>query len=262
MSKRRKALYTMPTRLETAFASTIKRIQNQQHERAVQAMDVLKSVFLAKKQLSVSELRHALAVNATPQDTISSGETLDWENLPSEKSLVDWCLGLVIVDEETSTVRLVHKSLYEYLLGQYKKNEIFRNGDAEIAHTCLKYMLFNDAEKFELIIGLTVGENQDPHLIEFNPINTINNLRLQKFSLLHYAIYSWGHHLRRNTTPAVDAIPSISCNVNSSPPVSRRFSSIYHCVIAPLTLQKTCWRFIRIYRSACTLLFILVWKHL
>jgi hypothetical protein len=94
----------MPTSLESAFASTIERIKNQQHETAVQAMDVLKWVFLAKRQLSVAELRHALAVNVTPQDTISSGETLDWENLPSEKSLVDWCLGLVIVNEETSTV--------------------------------------------------------------------------------------------------------------------------------------------------------------
>jgi hypothetical protein len=121
ISKRRKALSTMPTRLETAFESTISRIKNQISERFTQAMDVLKWTFLTQRPLTVIELRHALSVMIDPSKMqpgklpLAYDESLHWDNFPSEKSLLDWCLGLIIIDEETSTVRLVHKSLHDYL---------------------------------------------------------------------------------------------------------------------------------------------------
>jgi hypothetical protein len=70
-------------------------------------------------------------------------KTLDWDNIPSEKPLVDCCLGLVIVDE-TSTVQLVHRLLHDYLAKLHENGEVFPNGHSEIAHTCLQYMCFND----------------------------------------------------------------------------------------------------------------------
>ncbi|KAI5807806.1 hypothetical protein BZA77DRAFT_391973 [Pyronema omphalodes] len=150
ISKRRKALYTMPVKLETAFKSTISRIQNQDSERSRQAMDVLKWTFLAQRPLSVEELRHALSVDLDLSKMrpgylpIAHDETLDLDNLPSEESLIDWCLGLIVIDEETSTIRLVHKSLHDYLTELDGLGKIFPNGHTEIALTCLQYMRFND----------------------------------------------------------------------------------------------------------------------
>jgi hypothetical protein len=112
----------MPTRLETAFESTISRIKNQISERFTQAMDVLKWTFLTQYPLTVIKLYHTLSVmiNLSKMQPgklpLAYDESLDWDNFPSEKLLLDWCLGLIIIDKETSTVRLVHKLLYDYLM--------------------------------------------------------------------------------------------------------------------------------------------------
>jgi hypothetical protein len=58
----------MPTKLETAFESTISRIKNQESERSKQAMDVLKWTFFAQRPLTVIELRHALSVTIDPSN--------------------------------------------------------------------------------------------------------------------------------------------------------------------------------------------------
>ncbi|KAI5785379.1 hypothetical protein FPQ18DRAFT_86745 [Pyronema domesticum] len=199
ISKRRKALSTMPIKLETAFESTISRIKNQKSERSTQAMDVLKWTFLAKRPLTVIELCHALSVTIDPGKVqpgklpLAYDETLDWDNFPSEKSLIDWCLGLVIIDEETSTVRLVHKSLHDYLTVLHWEGKIFPDGHNEIAYTCLQYMCFHD----------------DKH--EINPLEPkfaehIRKLHLAKFSLLDYATNNFGYHLRDQGSCTVDII--------------------------------------------------------
>jgi hypothetical protein len=70
----------MPVKLATAFEDTIGRIRNQKSERAIQAIDVLKWTFLAERQLTVTELRHALSVSLDSHDSGESdsdeGETI------------------------------------------------------------------------------------------------------------------------------------------------------------------------------------------
>lgn len=51
LSARRKALATLPKKLDDAFAITMIRIQKQPKARARQAMEVLKWTLLAKEQL-------------------------------------------------------------------------------------------------------------------------------------------------------------------------------------------------------------------
>jgi hypothetical protein len=95
----------MPKKLDDAFEVTITRIKEQPKSRAHQAMEVLKWVLLSSRQLTVRELCYPFAV--------MSGKYLDRDHFPSEKSLTAWCLGLVILDKETSSIRLVHKSLVD-----------------------------------------------------------------------------------------------------------------------------------------------------
>ena len=58
--------------------------------------------------LKIDELCHALAVDI--QST-----NLDPENIRPQATVLGSCLGLAVVDAETSTVRLIHHTLQEYL---------------------------------------------------------------------------------------------------------------------------------------------------
>jgi hypothetical protein len=97
-------------------------------------MELLKWTLLAKRQLTITELRHALAATDTTDDYLDSSD------LPFEKSLTDCCYGLVILDKKTASIRLVHKSLQEFLEKKYKNQELFKTGHQDITRTCLKYM--------------------------------------------------------------------------------------------------------------------------
>jgi ankyrin repeat protein len=187
----------LPTGLGSTFESTIGRINTQKCAEATQAIEVLKWTFLVRWPLTVEQMRHALAVSI-PADKEDDRyyENLDWNNRPSEKSLVNLCLGLVVIDEETSTLRLVHKSLYDYLIKQHDLGKIFQEGHAEIAHTCLTYMQFKDSE-------YAVNATDTSKL---NPIISILKRRLKNYPLLRYAMYNWGHHARHQTTPAVESL--------------------------------------------------------
>ncbi|CCX10137.1 Similar to ankyrin repeat-containing protein, putative [Penicillium marneffei ATCC 18224]; acc. no. XP_002144344 [Pyronema omphalodes CBS 100304] len=131
--KRKEALKQMPRGLSDAFKVTLDRIRCQNPDMAQQAMDILQWTFLAQRGLKLEELRHALAVE--PEDT-----DLDWENFIDAEGLLDCCLGLVIIDDSTSTVRLVHKSLQDYLKTEYEQNHIFEHGHYKISPT-IDYML-------------------------------------------------------------------------------------------------------------------------
>lgn len=179
----------MPVGLESAFEITINRIRSQNSQRAEQAMNVLMWTFQGERNLTISELQHALSVTITEDDTPEMEEELDWDSFPTEKSLVDWCLGLVIIDEETSTVRLVHKSFHDYLTRRHKQGSLFPNCHGTMAHICLKYMYFLD-------------DNQlDPSNAESTA--GILKSRWEKYCFLDYAVDNWGHHARQQTTPKV-----------------------------------------------------------
>lgn len=158
----------MPRALHTAFSVTIQRIQDQKPDIATQAMEVLKWIFLANEPLKVDTLRHALAVEPNDND-------LDWENFIDEQLILDYCLGLVIIDESTSTVRLVHKSLQDYLKTQYDERILFQKGHYKITHTCLTYMAFGSHEQERKTLGVDLFD---------------------KYVLLGYAVRNWDYHAR------------------------------------------------------------------
>ena len=83
----------------------------------------------AKRNLTIDELRHALAVR-------TEDDELDRDNLLSLKTVLDSCNGLVEV-AESSKLRLVHFTLEEYLRSDHG---LFENGDLEITKACLRYM--------------------------------------------------------------------------------------------------------------------------
>jgi hypothetical protein len=129
----------MPKKLDDAFQATIDRITRQTPAKSAQGIEILKWTFLAERQLTVAELRHALAASDP-----AVGKSLNQNDLPFEKSLTECCHGLVVLDKETSSIRLVHKSLQDFLKKQREADALCSAGHRDLAHTCLVCLGFSD----------------------------------------------------------------------------------------------------------------------
>ena len=117
----------------------------------------------SERPLLISELQYALAVETESTD-------LDPENIRPQDTVLGSCLGLVVVDEETSTVRLIHYTLQEYL----SRYGILPDAHKTLAQTCLAYL------NYEKIKGL--------------PVDRVPNLRYMPF--LEYSSLYWGSHAK------------------------------------------------------------------
>src|SRR5437879_3213789 len=91
-----------------AYGATLERIKAQDEENAKLAIATLTWICHSERPLQVDELCHALAVEIGATD-------FDPENVPLIDTLLDCCQGLITVDKEASTVRLIHFTVQEYL---------------------------------------------------------------------------------------------------------------------------------------------------
>lgn len=133
----------------------------------------------ARMPLSTEALRHALAVQA---DDVQ----LDSGNLPSAKQLVEYCSGLVVIDEESGILRLTHASVQMYL--HEHREDLFPSGQHDIAQVCLTYLCFQE-------IGETCTDFYES--IESKPqLRADYGEQLDRFPFLTYAILNWGYHAR------------------------------------------------------------------
>ncbi|KAF4955668.1 hypothetical protein FGADI_4361 [Fusarium gaditjirri] len=147
----------------------MKRIDHDKTQsQRVLAYQVLEWLTRAKRALTLSELRHALAVEPDSADSY-----LDEENLPEEDELVSACAGLAIVDKASGIVRLVHHTAQDF----FEKNrvQVFPGDERGIASICLKYLSFK---------GLSGPCNSDDEY----------ESRLRSNSFYSYAARNWGHH--------------------------------------------------------------------
>ena len=168
-SKRRKALEKLPPGLYGSFQELITRIREYPSiGQAELGMQVLMWLHFAYRPLKLAELQHALAIE--PNDT-----EFDADNIPSQKALLDCCLGLVQVDEETSIVRLVHYTLEEYLVTNTKAE--FPNGYSYIAETCLTYLNFGKIRQ---------------HCASLDSLKR----SMHDYIFLNYATLYWGTHVK------------------------------------------------------------------
>jgi len=140
--RRRETLNKMTQELDlrNVYGSTIKRIAAQDGGKWRLGMAALMWISYAERPLRVDELCHALAVELGSTD-FNAG------NVPSISTVVGCCQGLISVDEETSTVRLINLTLQEYLFsspGIFLVCEPrFCEPHSEMAEICLTYLKSN-----------------------------------------------------------------------------------------------------------------------
>ena len=175
LSRRRKKLVEMTKGdgLGGAYTETLSRIQAQPESQSKPGMEVLMWVSHAERPLHVDELCHALGVEGSSD--------LDIGNILPAERLLACSLGLVVVEESSSTVRLIHYTLQEYLSNN---TSLFPNPHSVIAGVCLTYLNF-------------------PHVRGFSPaLRSVPPTA----PFVEYASCYWGTHAKLETTESVKTL--------------------------------------------------------
>ena len=159
--------------LDGAYDATLDRIKRQSKGKSALGMAALMWISLSERPMHIGELCDALAVEIGSRD-------MECDNIPSEKTLLASCLGLVTVDE-SSTVRLVHFTLQEYF---NRHSEHFENPQSTMAEVCLTYLNFDSV-------------NNLSHTLDSAPVET---------RFLQYASSYWGLYARNGLTGAVKSL--------------------------------------------------------
>ena len=160
--------------LGDAYTATLSRMKAQPGGRSKLGMEVLMWVSHAERPLDVDELCHALGVEKGSDD-------LNIGNIPAIETLLACSLGLVTVEKSSSTIRLVHYTLQEYLS---HNPDLFLNPHSFIAEVCLTYLNFRHIRDFSLTLDSV-------------PSTT---------SFVEYASCYWGTHAQRETTASVKTL--------------------------------------------------------
>ena len=151
--------------LGDAYGATLSRIKGQGGRKARLGMDALMWISHSERPLKSDELRHALAVEIGSPNFSS-------DNVPSIGTLLACCQGLVVVDKETSGIRLIHFTLQEYLRAH---PELFGAAHSTMAETCLSYL----------------------NSLQVKALPAISRPDLQGTPFLEYSSLYWGMHAKR-----------------------------------------------------------------
>lgn len=159
--------------LANAYEQAMERINGQKPGFRKLAMDVLSWITCAKRPLTTSELQHALAIQ-TRKPELHSGD------LPHIEDMVSVCAGLVTVDEESRTIRLVHYTTQEYF--EQTQERWFPTVQTNITAICVTYLSFGAFEA-----GCCKTDEEFEERLWSNP-------------LYDYAAHNWGYHALKDTT--------------------------------------------------------------
>lgn len=132
----KKALEKLPkgsNALDLAYDGAMQRIQSQMEGFQLQAKQLSGWLTYSERLMTVEELQHALAIEPGTPD-------LDQDNLSDVHEIVAFCAGLIIIDEETQIIGLVHYTTQDY----FRRNgdRVLARAQQEIAISCLTYLLY------------------------------------------------------------------------------------------------------------------------
>lgn len=172
MSEIKRAVQSLPNGLDDLYKESMERIGLEPQEKRSIAMKALSWIYHSKRQLSIGELVHALAINS--DDPIPM-----YEDVVSRKRVLDVCAGLVVVDADNDTFRFVHHSLHEYF--ENTSYLWFPGARLDITRACLAYL------------QLVSPERSATDSVAFRPF-------------LRYAAQQWGGHARDEYHEDLDSI--------------------------------------------------------
>ncbi|KAL2802705.1 purine and uridine phosphorylase [Aspergillus granulosus] len=154
---------------DLSYAEAMHNIRSQRQGLLELATKVLSWICCSRRLLLATELQHALAVKDKHTD-------FDKLSIPDMGLIVSVCKGLVIVDGERGTIRLVHYTTQQYFERTWQ--QWFSNAHEKIAETTLRYLTFDTFKTGPCLTGT-----------EFRA-------RLDQYVLYDYAARNWAYHVR------------------------------------------------------------------
>lgn len=155
---------------DTVYNGAMERIEEQTSDQTLLAKQVLSWIICAKWSMTIVQLQHALAIEL-------GDKVFDVDNITEIDAIVSVCAGLIIINEETHVVRLVHYTTQQYFERTW--NSWFPNAHCEIGRICLTYLLLD-------AFGSGICETQDAYIS-----------RLDRFPLYEYASRNWAYHIQQ-----------------------------------------------------------------
>ena len=184
--RRRQKLHSMTDglRLESTYEKSLGRIKGQGGAKGRLGMLALMWISHSERPLKVVELCHALAVEI-------GSPNLNGDDVPSIGTLLSCCQGLVVIDKEASTVRLIHFTFQEYLRVH---SEFFGTVHSMMAETCLTYLNSHQVK------ALSASLSPD----------------LQDTPFLEYSSLYWGVHAKRDLSDRTKLLAmNLFCDYNN-----------------------------------------------
>ena len=180
-----KTLKNFPDNLESIYQQAMQRIHTQENNLMTLGCKILGLVTCARRTLSLKELQHALSVEASGNDEVTSEGDIHL-GIEPRKRILDCTCGLVTIDNEGHEVRLVHRSLEDFLKLEENRAKWFPRADSEIAQACITYLT------------LVVPSKPKP--------DAYFNSKKVEFPFLQYVSQYWGDHVRdASSEPDVQA---------------------------------------------------------
>ncbi len=181
----RNRLQNLPSSLEATYGEAMQRITAQEPDRKEVALKTLAWISYAFRPLSLKELQHAVAIEPGDRE-------LDEDLIMDGSNITAFCAGLVVVDQRTNVVNLVHYTTESYF--KHIRSTYFLNFHASITMSCATYLTLDDLENV-----------------------TIWNI-LQNYPLASYAAQYMGDHARENPEDALESsILESICHLLSHP---------------------------------------------
>ncbi|CAG8980199.1 hypothetical protein HYALB_00012392 [Hymenoscyphus albidus] len=176
----RKSLDILPEARDDVYKEAMKRIQRQPEDEARLAIMVLSWITHVIRPLKMGEIQHAVAVtNFEPEDT-----TIDEEGLADESDITTACGGLVVIDQDSRNVRLVHYTTQEYF--EKHRSKLFPMAHTDIAIASIRYLSMDQFRN---------GACQTQREFES---------WLPDFALIQYAVRHWDDHVTNAQNAAVE----------------------------------------------------------
>ncbi len=166
--------------LGEAYDQAIDRIMSQSEACCQMAFKVLSWLAYCQRALSVEEVQHALG-------TRLGGSDLDRRFLPDVDVIDSVCAGLVVYDQHTELIRLVHYTAKEYLLAHHSLS----TAEEDIARTCIAYLSFD---------ALRDAPPSHPHDVEYQQ---------ELYPLYGYAAEFWAVHASAPLEESDDFVAAI-----------------------------------------------------
>lgn len=198
------SLRDLSANLGQAFENTMRRIGNEPQNRRRVANQALMWISHARRPLKINELRHALATKLGDIE-------LEHDNLLPPRSIIESCSGLIVLDDEELTVRLVHYTLQDFL--QSRRPQAFLQEETYITQVLLTYLCFDERSH-------AIDEYQP----QGHGVPNVDRGVIVQSSFLQYAATNWGHHAKLSEPSKVNELALEF--LNNTPKLTRATQSL------------------------------------